>query len=392
MSKRKPYTALRQIEHRTQRTVSIRPNAPTARLRLAVNQQCGSRFFQLPPELRMRIYDYIFEPYDDGTRRYRTTAAYYRPGYEAEHRTYTAFLRACRRVWLEASHLPLKLATHTFWFSGGPLDFQRMREAAAAAKEDGDTKKVAHILRTPTEPEMFEQFFGKLTPLNFTYLHHVHFFASKAWLEGFLLDEVLDKSVCYGLFRAKRLTITIRDVDWGFSKKLPAEEVNLWWFDRLLSCPQLGGVEQLCLELEARVERCMWLCSVAARVAKKQSKRFKPSAARHESGWSRPAVDVYSDIVTYSMVKLSWERTTASARMQLHRSGARILDKQLVDYAPLTKRTTRIERKRGGRRSSAVWDRNHRQDIEITKSAKRANAAAESIVEWERAGSLLRFV
>ncbi|KAK6388625.1 hypothetical protein LTR65_007781 [Meristemomyces frigidus] len=391
MANKKPYPALRRVEHRTHRTVSIRPNAPTARLRLGVNQQRASRFFRLPPELRMRIYGDVFAPYDDEGRRYRTTAVYYRPGYEAHHQTETSPLLACRRIWLEANHLPLELATHTFWFSGGPLDSQRMREAAAAQeREDNEESQLAN--RTPTEPERFQQVFEKLTPLNFTSLNRVHFFASRAWLELCLFDEVLSKPLCHGRFAAKRLTITFRDADWGLSAQLLPEEVDFGWLDTLLTCPQLGAVKELSLELELRSERYEWLDRVVDRVANKQSRRFKPSSRRHGSVWSRPAVDFFEEGTTYAVVALRWDNTSSIARMQQHRSGARILGGELLDYEPLTKRSARIGRKRGGRRSSAVWYRNHWQDVELTKAAERANSAAELMMEWEREGSLLRLV
>ena len=105
---------LKRIEHDTGKTVSIRPNAPTACLRLAVNRQHTSHFFRLPPELRIWIYERVFAPRDDAGRPYKTAAPYYRPGCEAHHVTEIAFLFTCRRICLEANHLPLEFATQTF--------------------------------------------------------------------------------------------------------------------------------------------------------------------------------------------------------------------------------------------------------------------------------------
>lgn len=167
--------ALKEIQSRTHKQVSIRPDAPTRRLRFGIRRQRASRFFKLPAELRLRIYELIFAPYDDVSYPYKSTEAHYRPGYEARHQTCATFLSACRRVWLEANHLPLKLAAHTFWFFRGPFDAQRLRENPAALRDNRHPP-------VPTEADRYHDFFRKLTTLNSTHLNQVHIFASLGWL------------------------------------------------------------------------------------------------------------------------------------------------------------------------------------------------------------------
>ena len=174
------------IEEQTGRWLSMRTETHSASTRINVNAQRASRFFALPPEVRLRIYESVFAENPDPTALYRSSAPYFRPGHERLPRTDTTLLLTCRRIWLEANHLPLKLATHRFWFFNGPLDLARLKQSArtlAATQPFGGIvmdESDAEENRIPLENERYREFFERLTPLDRTQLGHVQIFAFTA--------------------------------------------------------------------------------------------------------------------------------------------------------------------------------------------------------------------
>ena len=115
MSTHVPLSHLETIEQATRRTVSIETKCNSESLSKCHPQDQAS-LFSLPPELRLQIFAIATSPVNHPDFPYRAADTWYRPGqYEARHITSTTLLLTCRRIWLEASHLPLWQSTLTFW-------------------------------------------------------------------------------------------------------------------------------------------------------------------------------------------------------------------------------------------------------------------------------------
>ena len=106
------------IEKKTHRTVSIKTRPTSENLALCSPQRY-SPLYRIPAELRSLIFEFVCRPYEDNECRYEEglrTAQFCRPGHRARHLTSTSLLLTCHLVWLEASHLPMKLGDHSFFF------------------------------------------------------------------------------------------------------------------------------------------------------------------------------------------------------------------------------------------------------------------------------------
>lgn len=89
------------------------------------NPQTSSPLFvKLSAELRLQIFRYVLAEYEDRSRPYKPSdhkdefafIHYSRPGWEAPWLIDTSLLHTCRRVYLEAGHLPMRLATLRFCY------------------------------------------------------------------------------------------------------------------------------------------------------------------------------------------------------------------------------------------------------------------------------------
>ena len=87
---------------------------------LLVDEQVQSPLFKLPPELRETIWQLTVASYDNLDRPYEINSHYCRPGYTHAQKIDTALLRTCRKIYLEAYHLPLSCNTIAFWAYRGP--------------------------------------------------------------------------------------------------------------------------------------------------------------------------------------------------------------------------------------------------------------------------------
>ena len=120
----KPETLVERIERQTGKHIGIETSLNDDSLSKC-NPQTGSPLFGLPMEIRTLIFEFAATQSNE-LERYEETAYYHRPGHVARHRTYTAFLLTCRRLWLEANELPMRIAEHSFWFQRGPYDQRSM--------------------------------------------------------------------------------------------------------------------------------------------------------------------------------------------------------------------------------------------------------------------------
>lgn len=364
-------TSRRGIEKQTGRILSIRTSTPLARLRTRVKNQTQSVFFiKLPPELRHRVYEYVFSEAQSG-KAYSRTAKWTRPGYTAPTRTYTAFLSTCRRVWLEAHYLPMSLSTPTFWFWNGPRDLARI-EQSYAALDDGH---IGGIAIPASETEHLQRFFKNLTPLNRMDVKRVHIFASEAWLSALSLADHFSKL----WFAARVLTITIRETDWS---RAGAGGVNTAWLEMLLASPPVGDIQELRMELEMRAVDSQKLFAVAVTFASVAPGNFTCNSAIESASWE----NIVSTTIT-------WKANRLAPAVRKHPRGYTIRDGAVEPFVgePLWGKP----QKRGGRRSQSVWRRNHWEaDVSTPegKKARRDGKAAALTEKWLAEGSLLCLV
>ena len=112
---KRTFPTIESIETLAKRTVSIETLLSDANLAKCHPQE-QSPLFRLPAELRNTIIEYTCTPYDDPENKYDDTEYYYRPEHQARQLISYSILLTCRRAWLEANHLPMRYAVHTFWF------------------------------------------------------------------------------------------------------------------------------------------------------------------------------------------------------------------------------------------------------------------------------------
>jgi hypothetical protein len=140
---------------------------------------------------------------------------FYRPGYHAHWIISTTLLATCKRIYLEAFTLPLRLNEHTFWDSperGSPWRYS----------------EVDHYKRTD-----LNAFFDCLTPQQRFDVQEVHLFAQPFWLE--------DLDLTSGRVAAKKIKLTLRHQDWYYCEI--ADPIGI--------CPWLKGyVEEEVVERE----------------------------------------------------------------------------------------------------------------------------------------------
>lgn len=399
-----PFGNLRQLEHRTKLTVSIAPTTSHA-YRRTCKQQHQSHLFKLPAELRMHVYELVLAQYDDAQNTYNPQATHSRPGFRAAKKTDTRLLSTCRRVWLEANHLALQLATHVFWFFDGPHD--RFLKVACDSPERVKRKRRPKTLQQvivsplPAETHRYQVFFKALTPLNYTQLSHVHVFASQQWLSLFDGDPVqrllnLDVYFDPDWFAAKRLKVTIRDGDWGLWSQKPPHFADHCWLNNLLEATQLRGVEELCLELEMVSAKHERLQLVVDCLASRESSFWQRQGAPTKSTWSKQSAGegcgMRSACTKFDIVTLRWRNSATKPCTIRHIGGALVKDGGLCPLEVERRRAWKIGKKRGGRRSKSVWLRNHWQALKAQwQSGKDANAS-QLQSEWVESGSLLRLV
>ncbi|KAK3717939.1 hypothetical protein LTR37_005365 [Vermiconidia calcicola] len=401
---------LQDIEDETGSRLSLRTTLNSPGLLSCVNDQRSSPFFQLPPELRLRVYELVFAEFDDAVHPYSTSAPYFRPGYEAPHKTDTKLLLACRRIWLEANHLPMKLATNSFWFFNGPRDLARLRQSSATLfeKKNTDTgmRRTCNVYLSETERYM--DFFQRLTPLNRTQLEHVHIFAPRSWLHPFQAGLYPETYLGTEWFATKELTITIRDCDWDRWKRgMDASQIETSWLKTSLDTVNLDELRILRLELEMRIECVKQLDAITSVMADMQGDYLQRSGDVESGEWSRSTADTkvcettgglkQTHVqTTYLTRKILWSPKHLQDGPRKHPSGYWTVNRELVGCWTPGQMAMGKARKRDGRRSLPVWRRNHWQLRFLNERAQqrfeqRAKAAAY-MKSWHKEGSLLRLV
>ncbi|WPH01195.1 Hypothetical protein R9X50_00403100 [Acrodontium crateriforme] len=225
------------IQSQTNREVTISPTGTAKQLSKCRNQDQSPFFSMLPSELRLLIFEYATAPYqdpahqDDDAKTYKTTDFFYRPEHPGKLVTSTNLLLTCRRIWLEANHLPLKQAEHVFYF------FNRDRRPRWTTSNWID------------DDDRLRDFLTSLTYGNRQNLEHIRVFPQMFWLEREFIGKV---DHFLGRFGAapRVLTLTLRYTDWWNWESNQDLYIDTKWVQALLDSPTLPRVQELRLELE----------------------------------------------------------------------------------------------------------------------------------------------
>jgi hypothetical protein len=137
----------------------------------------------IAPEIRMKIFEYVLTEND--FKEYNNNNHYSRPGYRSQKSIFTNLLLTCRRVYLEAHHLPLINKEHIFWHYREPYGISYEDEAS---------------------------YFSRFRPDQLALVRNVHLFTQQFWLEG-SLQRTCKLHVLQGI---EKLKITLRRGDWWF--------------------------------------------------------------------------------------------------------------------------------------------------------------------------------
>ena len=186
------------IERKTKQSLSIK-TALTDETLSKCNSQWQSPLYQLPKEIRDLIFLFASTQSPDPRHQYKPTAYYYRPGHTARLKTHTSLLLTCRRIWLEANHLPMQQAEHAFWLQRGYYDVE------------ADKRWPLNVRR---EQHRYQNTLRSMTKANLSNLNYVHLFVQMFQAEQFLHDFIWDTffphdQVSRG-FKPKLFHVTIR--------------------------------------------------------------------------------------------------------------------------------------------------------------------------------------
>ena len=145
--------------------------------------QSQSPLFQLPGEVRTRIFSFALLAYADRARPYEPGSFHYRPGLEGPPRVAVQLLRTCRRAYLEVGLLASAQVARPYWWGRPPPDRPACRNPIT------DLQRLAPPQRAVAA---------------------VRIFAQQYLLEGALRSGVL----AHPLFRPARLILCLRHGDW----------------------------------------------------------------------------------------------------------------------------------------------------------------------------------
>ncbi|KAF8215117.1 hypothetical protein K438DRAFT_1424355, partial [Mycena galopus ATCC 62051] len=191
----------------------------------AVNPQASSPLYNglIPPEIRNALFAAILAEYFPPDLAYPPSVR--RPDYPGPPTINIAFLRTCRRVYLETYHLPPLLASHVFWhapWSGPP----------------GLTVQFPDPHGHPHEEHYFNV---RLTSWQRTLVREVHLFTQMFWLDQSFAELAASEVLPEGV---ERLKITIRRGDWWYNELKDPFTIN----------PHRGGMLEEYLEDVERAE------------------------------------------------------------------------------------------------------------------------------------------
>ncbi|KAJ7114302.1 hypothetical protein C8R44DRAFT_795427 [Mycena epipterygia] len=221
------------LGHRNGRTIT--PPVPPSELRrlpiherpITVDPQAASPLFNglIPPEIRNTLFAALLAEYTPSDTSLAFPSSVHRPGHTGPRKINVAFLRTCRRIYLETYHLPPQLATHVFWHAPrtGPPGL-------------GDQFPNIH------GHELETCYFARLAPWQLPLVNELKFFTQMFWLDQSFAPLCTSGVLPPGI---ERLKITLRRGDW-------------WWCERnhpFMINPHRGGYLAEYNEDVAREER-----------------------------------------------------------------------------------------------------------------------------------------
>lgn len=326
------------------------------------DQQQSLLFSKLPGEIRNRIFELVCLPYDDPTHKYNQHDYWYRPGYHAKHITRaTGLLLSCRRAWIEANDLPMRLSQPTFWFKNEdrtpgwarrhPLnDVRQIRQArmarfsdSLASRADSASSRGSphsdydQTLYNPmqTEEARLALFTNNLTLENRKNFQSLRIFAQMFWLEHEDWKDVMHESErkrssfpngLPAVIWPRRVIFAIRNTDWWYWETDNPLSMEDGWISELLKTISFRTVESFVLELEVldTPAKLMQLRMVLDRIRSNHTMVdnwiLQPGAGEEILRWTRPgnidgfrptphAYQKYTKL-DYRVVGLEWINST----------------------------------------------------------------------------------
>lgn len=255
-------------------------------------------FSTLPAEIRNQIFSLALTPHEDLTNPYPEHDFCYRPGHRARRILSTTLLLTCRRIWLEANHLPMEQTVHPFWFDSGR--------------------------RPPwvkgNEHARIDRLVSAMTPTQLKHGTHLQFFAQMYWLERRSLVRLLADPSYQPLVKNMRsLTITIRYSDWWNWESNEPLRISIIWMKEILGLRELRRVGEIRLELEVLERQMGQLKTILDRLAGVAGPdgRFRLVEPHEEMSWSGPTNlggrvhTPYKKLerMDYRVVALKWKQT-----------------------------------------------------------------------------------
>jgi len=301
-------TRAQEIETQTSRKLTIETR-PTPENLASCNAQSQSPLFSiLPPEIRTYIFSLALLQYEDLSNPYPEYDYCYRPGHRARRIVSTSLLQTCRLVWLEANQWSMTQATHYFWYD------EDRRPDWARTLSTG---------RFVTEDERFDDFFDRLTGVQYSRVRSVHIFAQKHWLEWanvavFRQTVVLQRQP----FDLNNLTVTMRHSDWDDWEVDGKLRLGRRWVRVLLRSPEATRFSEFCLELETvewkvdQLRKLVEKLRSAGEANENEDARWELVEPFEETTWSGPtnlggrehSIYVDRSKLDYRVITMKWKR------------------------------------------------------------------------------------
>lgn len=195
-------------------------------------QKQSPLFSLLPSEIRHEIFAYALAsaPETDGPTATQSTGMNdycARPGYESRHRIWTELLQSCKRIYMEASHMPFTCSEHAFYMAW-------------------EERTPCHKMSMKQLQECLDRVYHRQGKVRGG---HIRLFA-----QPFLLENSRDLMGLLATrhFYPKTFTMTIRYTDtWGWEDNTPLHIAGNWFEWIVLP----GSVSSFTLEIESLERR-----------------------------------------------------------------------------------------------------------------------------------------
>lgn len=141
----KPDRLIEQLESTAKRLITISTAHTSDNLAKCYNQT-QSHLLALPAEIREIIFALITAPYCAPGTLYEETDLRYRPDHKGRWISSVDLLATCRRIWLEANHMPMKQGHHCFYIPNPTWKWDHPKGSTLLIERD---TAVAGSVRSP---------------------------------------------------------------------------------------------------------------------------------------------------------------------------------------------------------------------------------------------------